>query len=55
MLIPIYERGGDDVTGARRLSMANLETGSETLWAGVVFAWFFTLYFLYSMRKEFLA
>lgn len=55
MLIPIYERGGADATDARRLSMANLVKESEILWAGVVFAWFFTLYFLYSMRKEFLA
>ena len=54
-LLPIYERGINDNEGASRLSMANLEQGGETLWCGVVFAYLFTFYFLYSLRKEFLA
>lgn len=55
VLIPIYVNGGNDNPGASRLSLANVEDGGQALWAGVVFAWFFTLYFLYSLRKEFLA
>lgn len=55
VLIPIYERGANDDTGASRVSIANLKEGSEALWAGVVFAWLFTIYFLFSLRKEFLA
>lgn len=54
-LLPIYEQGINDIEGASRLSMANLQEGGETLWSGVVFAYLFTLYFLYSLRKEFLA
>lgn len=54
-LLPIYEQGINDSEGASRLSMANLQEGGETLWSGVVFAYLFTLYFLYSLRKEFLA
>ncbi|CAN0004609.1 unnamed protein product, partial [Laminaria digitata] len=55
VLLPLYVHGTNNSTGAARLSMANLEEGGEALWAGVVFAWFFTLYFLYNLRKEFLA
>ncbi|CAM9820296.1 unnamed protein product [Pylaiella littoralis] len=54
-LIPIYEQGIHDLDGASRLSIANLQEGGETLWAAVVFAYLFTIYFLYSLRKEFLA
>ena len=54
-LLPLYVHGTNGNTGAARLSMANLQEGGEALWAGVVFAWLFTLYFLYNLRKEFLA
>lgn len=54
-LLPIYEQGIHDNQGASRLSMANLEERGETLWCGVVFAYIFTFYFLYSLRREFLA
>ncbi|CAM9886964.1 unnamed protein product, partial [Hapterophycus canaliculatus] len=54
-LLPIYEQGINDSPGASRLSMANLKEGGETLWSGVVFAYIFTFYFLYSLRREFLA
>lgn len=55
VLVPIYAQGLQDSTGATKLSLANVEDDARAMWAPIVFAWFFTLYFLYSMQKEILA
>lgn len=34
------------------LTMTNLEDSSQKLWSTVFFAWVFTFYFLYALRKE---
>eukprot|EP00953_Heterococcus_sp_UTEX-ZZ885_P039527 20258-Heterococcus_DN1.PRE.2 len=55
ILLPIYTTGpryDSKDGGVFFMTMSNLETGSNKLWATVFFAWVFSLYLLYTLREE---
>eukprot|EP00598_Pedospumella_elongata_P016272 CAMPEP_0185015446 /NCGR_PEP_ID=MMETSP1098-20130426/99839_1 /TAXON_ID=89044 /ORGANISM="Spumella elongata, Strain CCAP 955/1" /LENGTH=812 /DNA_ID=CAMNT_0027544573 /DNA_START=32 /DNA_END=2467 /DNA_ORIENTATION=+ len=54
ILIPVYYSGpGNGVYGIDAFSMANIKPNGHRLWASVVFAYLFTLIFLYLIHEEY--
>jgi hypothetical protein len=56
-LVPIYGTGNGDtkepVPGIMRYTMSNILPGGSRLWASFVFAYVYTLGFLYMLYKEY--
>lgn len=54
VLIPVYYTGpGNEVYGIDAYSMANIKPNGHRLWASLVFAYLFTLTFLYLIHEEY--
>lgn len=55
LLVPVYATayGDDEVVGISRLTMANITSGGDRLWAPFFCTWIFTIAMLYFLYKEY--